>query len=122
MFTMEKKAVAPDLKTFGKRLYGLIAPEIVHPATREQGVSFNRREQMRRNKAAHGKRQITIIVSTSGIAIHRNAHMPMPERKKPEYKPLAYLEHYRAALLTSGYRLLDGSPSSLTFQYEGRAH
>jgi hypothetical protein len=122
VFTMEKKAILPDAKTFGKRLYGLIAPEIVHPATREQGVSFNRREQMRRNNARYGKRQITIIVSTSGIAIHRNAHMPMPERKKPEYKPLAYLEHYRTSLMSSGYRLLDGMPNSLIFQYEGRLH
>jgi hypothetical protein len=122
MFTMEKKAIAPDLKTFGKRLYGLVSPEILHPAKREQGVSFCRREQVRRNKAAYGTRKICIVLAESEIIIQRDYHMPAAKRKASETKPLAYLEHYRAALLTSGYRLLDGSPSSLTFQYEGRLH
>jgi hypothetical protein len=97
---------------------------LIHPATREAGKSFCRREQMRRNKAAYGKRQICIHISEHHIAIQRDYHMRIAdtEIKVFESKPIAYLEHYRAALLTSGYRLLDGNPHMLVFQYEGRLH
>jgi len=120
--TMEKKAVLPDSKQFGKRLYGIIAHEILHPAKREQGISFTRREVMRRNKAAHGNRKICIVLVGNEMSIHRDYHMPAAERKTPETKMLAALEAYRHSLYTSGYRLLDANPHSLTFQYEGRIH
>lgn len=94
---------------------------LAHPGKREQGKSFNRREQMRRNKATYGKRQICIVLGQTEIVINRSYHMP-PNERKIEKKPMNYLESYRASLLTSGYVLLEGSPNSLIFQYEGRIY
>lgn len=124
MSIMEKKAVPPAQKDIGKRLFGLVSHELLHPAKREKGRSYCQREIVRRNKAQYGKRQIHINLALveQVMVIQRDYHMPMSERKKTETKPLAYLEHYRSALLTSGYVLLEGSPNSLIFQYEGRLH
>ena len=122
MLMTEKKAVLPTQKTFGKRLFGIVSHEILHPGKREQGISFTRREIMRRNKAAHGSRQICVVIVGTEMVIHRDYHMPAAERKAPETKLLVALEVYRHSLYTSGYRLLDANPHSLTFQYEGRIH
>lgn len=102
----------------------VITPAILHPAKREQGVSFNRREQMRRNRAKYGKRQICIHLFGEHIAIQRDYHMRMAdtEIKVFDTKPFTYLERYQTSLITSGYRLLEGTPHSLVYQYEGRMH
>jgi hypothetical protein len=106
---------------FAKQRATMMA-ELVHPAKREQGKSFCQREIVRRNKAQYGKRQIAIHISEHYIAIQRDYHMRLAdtEIKVFESKPIAYLESYRAALLNSGYRLLDANPHMLIFQYEGR--
>jgi len=105
-----------------KQRFGFIPAKYIQHSTHEQGVSFNRRETMRRNRAAHGSRQICIVLVGNEMAIHRDYHMPAAERKAPETKMLAALEAYRHSLYTSGYRLLDANPHSLIFQYEGRIH
>lgn len=107
-----------------KHIKSVITPAILHPGKREQGKSFNRREQMRRNKAKYGKRQICIHLHQNHIAIQRDYHMRQhdTEIKVFDTKPMSYLDSYRASLVTSGYVLLDANPGMLIFQYEGRIH
>ena len=106
-----------------KHVKPVITPAILHPRNREQGVSFNRREQMRRNRAKYGKRQICIDIGATGFIIRRNWHMPRDTHNKPtEWKALSELETYQHAIYTSGYRLLSATPTELIYQYEGRVH
>ena len=122
MFTMEKQTVLPTAKTFGKRLYGVVSREILHPATREQGKSYCQREINRRNKAKYGKRQIRIEITDAIYSIDRDYHMPIGTRKKAEFRAVTTLEAYQSALYSSGYRLIEASPKTLIYQYEGRLH
>jgi hypothetical protein len=108
-----------------KHVKPVVTSAILHPGKREQGVSFNRREQMCRNKAQYGKRQIRIDVGEYGFVVRRDWHMPITERKHKkdaEIKPLVTLQTYQHAIYTSGYRLLSATPTELIYQYEGRIH
>jgi hypothetical protein len=102
----------------------VVTAAILHPGKREQGVSFNRREQMRRNKTQYGKRQIRIEITDAYFMVTRDFHMPIELWKKPiEYSlHVDTLASYQHALFTSGYRLLSATPTKLIYQYEGRIH
>ena len=95
-------------------------PQFVHPATRSEGKSFNRREIVRRNKAVYGKRQIHIMIRDDKFHIHRDYHMPKELRKASESRATDSLEAYQTAIYNTGYRLLKATPKTLTYQYEGR--
>lgn len=126
MLTRNKPTITdrfPFLKELvEKHAKSVITPAILHPGKRPEGKSFNRREQMRRNKAKYGKRQIRIELRGERYGIFRDFHMPLALQKVPEFCPVAWLEGYQHALHTSGYRLLSASPTELIYQYEGRIH